>query len=159
HHDGGAVLIIVKDRNPEIEQPCFDVETAWRGDVLQVDAAEDRRDQANGANDVFDVLTGQADGEGVHAGELLEQNGLPFHDRNRGRGAEIADPEDGRAVGNDGNGVVLEREVEDSLRIAMDLVTNGRDAGCVGETQIPSTLQLHLTADGQFPVQRVMQID
>ena len=47
--DGGAVLVVVEDRDAEVLQARLDLEAARRGDVLEVDAAEHRRDQAHGA--------------------------------------------------------------------------------------------------------------
>jgi hypothetical protein len=46
HDDRGAVLVVVEDRDVEqLAQPALDLEAARRGDVLEVDAAEDRRDE------------------------------------------------------------------------------------------------------------------
>ena len=47
HDDRGAVLVVVEDRDVErLLQPPLDLEAARRGDVLEVDAAERRRDAA-----------------------------------------------------------------------------------------------------------------
>ena len=44
HHDRGAVLVVVEDRDVEdLAQPGLDLEAAGRGDVLEVDAGEARR--------------------------------------------------------------------------------------------------------------------
>ena len=43
HHDRGAVLVVVEDRDVEdLAQPALDLEAARRGDVLEVDAGEAR---------------------------------------------------------------------------------------------------------------------
>ena len=47
HDDGGAVLVVVEDRDVErLAQPLLDLEAARRGDVLEVDAAEGRGDRS-----------------------------------------------------------------------------------------------------------------
>src|SRR3546814_9538342 len=44
-HHGGAVLVVVEDGDvEELLQPVLDLEAGRRGDVLEVDAAEHRRD-------------------------------------------------------------------------------------------------------------------
>ena len=43
HHDRGAVLVVVEDRDRQrLVEPPLDLEAPGRGDVLQVDAAEAR---------------------------------------------------------------------------------------------------------------------
>ena len=45
HDDRRAVLVVVEHRDVEqLAQPALDLEAPRRGDVLEVDAAEDRRD-------------------------------------------------------------------------------------------------------------------
>ena len=48
HHDSGAVLIVMENRNvQDLPQPRLDLEAAWRGDVLEVDAAVRRGEVAD----------------------------------------------------------------------------------------------------------------
>ena len=82
-------------------QAALDLEAARRGDVLEVDAAEGRRDRLDEADDLVDVVGVQAQREGVDAGEVLEQQRLALHHRHGGRGADVAEAEDGGAVGDD----------------------------------------------------------
>src|SRR5262249_59860752 len=73
--DGGAVLVVVEDRDVELFlQPVLDLEAARGGDVLEVDAAEGRRHQFDRADDLLGVLGVEADREGVDAGELFEHH-------------------------------------------------------------------------------------
>src|SRR4029078_5633856 len=99
------------DRDAEVLQARLDLETARRGEVLEVDAAEYRRDQPYRADDLVDVLGRQADRKRIDVGELLEQHRLAFHHRDRRFGPQVADAEDRRSIGDDGDGVVLEREL------------------------------------------------
>src|SRR5439155_26127914 len=47
--DGGAVLVVVKDGNGQLlAKALLDLEAAGRGDVLEVDAAEARRNELDG---------------------------------------------------------------------------------------------------------------
>ena len=60
--DRGAVLVVVEDGDVELlAQAALDLEAARRGDVLEVDPAEDGRDRRDGADDLVDVLRRQAD--------------------------------------------------------------------------------------------------
>ena len=92
-HDRGAVLVVVEDRDVEgLPQPPLDLEAARRGDVLEVDAPESRRDHLDRANDLVGVLAGQADRPGVDVGEPLEQRRLALHHGQRRARADVAQP-------------------------------------------------------------------
>ena len=68
HDDRGAVLVVVEDRDVErLLQPPLDLEAARRGDVLEVDAAERRRDLLDELDDLVDVGGVDAQREGVDA--------------------------------------------------------------------------------------------
>ena len=95
----------------------LDLEAARRGDVLEVDAAEAGRDHLDRADDLVGVLAGQADRPGVDVGEPLEQRGLALHHRHRGAGADVAEAEHRRAVGDDGDRVALDGEPADVLGV------------------------------------------
>src|SRR6185437_16690080 len=63
HHDGGAVLVVVKHRDVEVAlETLLDLEAAGRRDVLEIDAAEDGRDRLHGAHDLVHVLVASASG-------------------------------------------------------------------------------------------------
>ena len=119
HHDGGAVLVVVEDRDVElVAQPALDLEAARRGDVLEVDPAVDRGERLDDGDDLLGVLGVQADRPGVDAGELLEQRGLALHHR-QGRGrADVAEPEHRRAVGDHRDRVALDRQPAGVLGVA-----------------------------------------
>ena len=55
HDDRGAVLVVVEDRDVEpLLELLLDVEAARRGDVLEVDAAEGRRDAGDRLDELVD---------------------------------------------------------------------------------------------------------
>ena len=106
--DGGAVLVVVEHRDIELFlQRGFDFEAMRRGDVFEVDATEGRGDGFHHLDEVLRRLGVDFDVEDVDAGELLEQHGLAFHHRLGGERAEIAQPEDGGAIGDHRNQVAL----------------------------------------------------
>ncbi|MCY1243783.1 hypothetical protein D9M72_568160 [compost metagenome] len=110
--DGRAVLVVVEDRDVQfLAEALFDLEAARGGDVFKVDAAVDGGHGLGDHNDFFSVLGVKADRPGVNVGELLEQSGFAFHDgQGRGR-ANVAQAKDGRAVGQDCDGVALDCQV------------------------------------------------
>ncbi|GAA2780562.1 hypothetical protein GCM10020219_060120 [Nonomuraea dietziae] len=145
HADRGAVLVVVEDGDVEqVSEPGLDLEAARRGDVLQVDAAEAGRDGADDGDDLVDVLGVEADGPRVDAGEALEQRRLALHDRQRGGGADVAEAEDGRAVGDHGDAVALDGEAAGVLGVAGDGHGDAGDAGGVGHRQLVAVAQRHL---------------
>jgi len=115
------VLVVVEDRYVQrLLQRLLHLEGGRRRYVLQVDATErgcqryDRLDELGGTIDV------QADREGVHPTEFLEQQGLSLHDRKRRLRAYVSEAQDGRAVGDDGHGVLLDGQVVDPGRLVVD---------------------------------------
>ena len=112
--DRRAVLVVVEDRDVErLLQPALDLEAARRRDVLEVDAAEPGRDRGDRGDDLVGVGRREADRPGVDAAELLEQHRLALHHRHRRLGADVAEPEHRGAVADDGDGVLLDRQVPD----------------------------------------------
>ena len=100
------MLVVVEDRDVEpLLEPALDLEAARRRDVLEVDAAEARREPHDRLDDLVDVGGVQADRHGVDAAELLEQHRLALHHRHRGRRPDVAEAEHGGAVGDHGDGV------------------------------------------------------
>ena len=86
------------------------------------------RDRRHDRDDLVRVLRGEADRQGVDAAELLEEQRLALHDRQRRLGADVAQAEHGRAVGDDGDRVLLDREVPDLGRVVGDRQADPRDA-------------------------------
>ena len=140
--DRGAVLVVVEDRDVERSlEALLDLEAAGRADVLEVDAAEGGGDGLDGRDDLVRVLGAQAEREGVDAAELLEQHRLPLHDRHRRLGPDVAEPEDGAAVGDDGHRVALDRVLEGLVAVVGDRLADAGDAGRVGHAQVVAGAQ------------------
>ena len=73
---------------------------------------------------------------GVDAGEALEQRGFAFHHGLRRQRAEIAEPEDRGAVGDDGDHIAAGRVIERRGRILGDGQHRRGDARRIGERQV-----------------------
>ena len=107
-----------------------------RADVLEVDAAEGRRDQLAEADHLLRVDRVDLDVEDVDVGEALEEDALALHHGLAGEGAEVAEAEHGGAVGDDGDEVALGGVLVRIFGVLLDLETGRRDAGGVGEGEI-----------------------
>ena len=86
------------------------------------------RQPDDGLDDLLDVGGVQADRDGVDAAELLEQHGLALHHRHRGGRADVAEAEDGGAVGDDGDGVRHPGVVLGQRRVRGDRLADPGDA-------------------------------
>ena len=122
-------------------EPVLDLEAARRGDVLEVDAAEARRQPDDGLDDLVDVGGVQADRDGVDAAELLEQHGLALHHRHRGGRADVAEAEHGGAVGDDGDGVRHPGVVLGHRRVVGDRLADPGDARGVGQREVVAAVE------------------
>ena len=148
HHHRGAVLIVVKDRDVQfLAEARLDLEAARGGDVLEVDAPEGGSDQLHGLDDLVGILGVQANGEGVHAGQLLEEHGLALHDGHGGQGSDVTQPEHRRAIGHDGDAVLLDRQRECPLWILLDGQADSRHPRGVGHGEIVARADRHLAPD------------
>ena len=99
------------------------------------------RDQLDRAHDLIGVGRVQADREGVHAGELLEQAALALHHRHRRARADVAEAEHGGAVGDDRDGVALDRVLEGLVRVVGDRAAHARHTGRVDHREVVAGLQ------------------
>src|SRR4029079_11220493 len=146
--DRRPVLVVVEDGDVQLlAQPLLDLEAARRRDVLEVDAAEDRGDRLHRGDDLVRVLRREADGEGVDAAELLEEHRLPLHHRQRGLGPDVAQPEHRGAVADDGDRVLLDRQVPRLGRLLGDCERDPRHARRVGHREVVASLQRRLERD------------
>ena len=74
---------------------------ALRGlDVFKVDAAEGGFHRPDGGDELFGAGRLEAEVEHVDVREILEQDALSFHHRLGGVGSDVAESENGGAVGN-----------------------------------------------------------
>ena len=135
--DRGAVLIVVEHRDVHgFAQALLDHEAAGRPDVLEVDAAEGRPEQAHAVDERVDVLGVDLEVDRVDVGEALEQHRLAFHHRLGGERAEVAEAEHRRAVRDHRHEIALGGVVEHLVGVVPDRQARRRDAGRVGERQV-----------------------
>ena len=79
---------------------------------------------------------GQLDIEHVDIGEAFEEDALAFHDGLAGGRADVAQSQDGGAVGDDGYQVAFGGVFVDEARVAGDFEAGHGDTGGVGQAQI-----------------------
>ena len=124
--DRRAVLIIVKHRNVEqLAQPLFDDEALRRLDVLEIDAAKGRVQKAHAIDELVDIAGVDLEIDRVDVGKALEQRAFALHDRLGGERAEIAEPQDRRAVRDHRDEIALRGVVEGGARLALDAAGKG----------------------------------
>ncbi len=97
------------------------VEAAGGGDVLELDRGERRRDMDDRLDDLVGVLGVEEDGHAGKPGQGLDQAGLALHDRHGRLGPDVAQAEDGRAVGDDGDEVADGGVAAGEGRVVLDL--------------------------------------
>ncbi len=120
----------------QFAQPLFDDEALRRLDVLEVDAAEGGAEKAHAVDELVGVLGVDLEVDAIDVGEALEQHRLAFHHRLGGERAEIAQAQDGGAVGYDRHHVAARRVVEGAGGILGDGLHRNRDARRIGERQV-----------------------
>ena len=117
--DRCAVLVVMEHRDVhQFAQALLDDEALRRLDVLQIDAAEGRAEEAHAVDELVRVLGADLEVDGVDVGEALEQDRLALHHGLGGERAEIAEPQDRGAVGDHRDHVALGRVVEGAGRVS-----------------------------------------
>ena len=91
---------------------------------------------AHAVDELVDVLGVDLEVDRIDVGEALEEHRLAFHHRLRGERAEIAEAEDGGAVGDDGDHVAARRVVEGACGVLGDRLHRHGDARRIGERQV-----------------------
>ena len=135
--DGGAMLIVMEDRDVEqFAQPLLDDETLRRLDVFQIDAAPALAEQLDAIDEFVRVFGRNFEVDRIDVGKALEQHRLAFHDRLGRQRAEIAETENGGAVGDDGDEIALGRVVVGTAFIFGDGQHRDRDARRIGQRQV-----------------------
>ena len=128
--DGRPVLVVVEDRDVEqLAQPLLDQETFRRLDVLEIDAAESLPEVAHAIDESIGILGRHFEIDRIHVREALEQHRLAFHHRLGRKRAAIAQAEDGRAIGDDGDEIALGGVIEGAVLVFGDGQDGDGDAG------------------------------
>ena len=141
--DGGAVLIVVEDGDvaPLLQLP-LNLKAPGGGDILQIHAAEGPGQQGHGVHDLVHVVAADAQGNGVHAAEGLEQDAFALHDGHPRLRADVAQSQDGGAVGDHRHGVPPAGQLVALADVLLDLQAGLGHAGGVGQGQ--RLLAVHL---------------
>ena len=127
------MLVVVKNRDVAFFlQLPLDLKAAGGSDVLQVDAAERTGHQIHGVDELVHIVGLHAEGESVHIAEGLKQHALPLHNGHTRLGADVAQAQDGGAVGNDGAEVVPPGKLIALADILLDFQTGLGHAGGIG---------------------------
>jgi hypothetical protein len=135
--DRRAVLVVVEHRDLHaLAQLPFDVEALRRLDVLEVDAAERGLEGRDNVDEPIRVVLGNLDVEHVDAREFLEQAPLAFHDRLRGKRADVAEAQHRGAVRDHGHEVGARGHVRRFERIVLDQQARVRNAGRIRQRKI-----------------------
>ena len=135
--DGGAVLVVVEDRDlHRLLQCLLDVEALRRLDVLEIDAAEGGFQQLADLDNLVGIMGVDFDVEHIHVGEAFKEDSLAFHDGLAGEGADISQAEDGGSVGHHRDQVAACGVFEGVVRVLFDFQAWHGHAGRVGQAQI-----------------------
>ncbi len=135
--DRGAVLIVVHDRDVHaFPEGLLDDEAFRRADILEVDAAEARLHQRHRLDELVRILGGELEVDRVDVGEALEQHRLALHHRLGGERAEIAEAEDGGAVGDHRDQIALGGIIVGEIGIFGDRAHRHRHAGRISEGEV-----------------------
>src|SRR5262249_40527940 len=103
-NDGGAVLVVVEDGDVEqLLEPLLDDEAIGSLDGLKIDTPQARTEVAHAVDDRLDGGCVDEDVDGIDIGKALKERALAFHHRLGGLGAQIAEAENGRTVGDHGH--------------------------------------------------------
>ncbi len=133
-----SMLVVMKHGNTHLLPQAFFHHEAFRGlDILQVDGSESGLHGLDRLNQLFRFLHVQLNIKNVNIREHLEQNALAFHHRLGGIRPDIAQSQNGGAVGDHAYQVGASR-IQGALRgILFDAETGFGHARRIGKSQIP----------------------
>ena len=131
------MLIVVEDRDvANLFEALFDLEAAGRGDILEVDAAEAARKQADGVHDVVNALGAHAEREGVDVAERFEERALALHDGHARLRPDVAETQNRGAVRDDRDEVRAASVNVGKIDVLGDLEAGFGNAGRVGDRKL-----------------------
>ena len=131
------MLVVVHDGDVEfLFEAAFYLEALGGLDVLEVDASEGGGDVFDGLYELVDVGGVELDVEDVDVGEYFKEESFAFHDGFAGEGADVAEAEDGGAVGDDGDEVGFGRVAVGVHGVALDGEAGLGHAGGVGKGEV-----------------------
>src|SRR5262249_23848920 len=131
------MLVVMENGNfHSLPQRALDIEALRRLDILQVDAAEGRLQTRDNVYELVRIALIDLDIEHVNASKFLEQAPLAFHHRLAGECADVAEPEHGRAIGDDRNEIGARCKARRLLRVVLDGETGIGNTRRIGEREV-----------------------
>src|SRR6267378_2045644 len=132
-----AMLVVVPHRDLAfLPQSVEDPEALRLLDVLEVHASESGGDHLHRLDDLLRIFRGERNRERVDPAEILEQEGLPFHDRQAGLRSDVPQAENPRAVRHDRNLVPLVRQGPHFLGVRLDLQAGLGDSRRIPDREV-----------------------
>src|SRR5690606_9328336 len=135
--DGGAMLVVVKDRDahaaPELP---LDDETFRGADVLEVDTAKRRLKAGDDLNEPMRIFLIDLDVEDVDIRKALEEDSLSLHDGLGRASPDSPAPQHSGAVADDADEIAPRGIGIDEIWLADDLTTGLRDPGRIGQREV-----------------------
>ena len=133
------------------------LKAARRRDILKVHAAKRACKKIDGVYDLVNILAADAQRNGIDAAELLKQQAFALHDRHSGLGAYITEAENGRSVGDNGDGIPASRKLIAFVYILLYLKAGRGNAGCVGKAERLAIICLHTRGDLDLALEFIVQ--
>ena len=159
HHDGGAVLVVVKDGNfQSLAQFAFDVKAVGRLDIFEVDAAKSWLQRGDDLDQLVGVFFVDFDVEHIDAGKFLEQNAFAFHHRFARQGTDIAQAQYGCAIGDHAYQVAARGVTKGGGGVLHDFFAGHGHAGRVSQCQVVLVHELFGCLDADFSGTRKLVI-
>ncbi len=160
HANGGAVLVIMEDRDLHaLAQLALHIKAVWRLDVFQVDAAKRRLQRGNDVHQLVEVVFfADLDVKHINASKFLEQNALAFHHRLGGQRADVAQAQHGGAVGDYCHQVAPGRVLECVVRVFDNFLARRGDTGRIGQRQVMLVDQLLGRGNGNLAGRRELVV-
>ena len=131
------MLIVVEDRDIALFlELSLDLKAAGRRDILQIDAAEAAGDQVDRLDKFIHILCLHAKGKGIDAAKGFKEHAFALHDRHPRFGANIAEAQDSRAIGDHSAQVVPPGQVIGLRTVLLDLQAWLGNAGGIGQSEV-----------------------
>ena len=146
------MLVVVEHRNLHaLAQLALHIKTIRRLDVFEVDAAKSRLQRGDDVHQLVQVvLFVNLDVKHINTGKLLEQNRLALHHRLGCQRADIAQAQDGGAIGNHRYQIAPAGVFEDGVGVFGDFLARRSNAGRIGQRQVMLVDQLGGRGDGDL---------
>ena len=158
HYDRRSVLVIVENGDiAALLELALYLKAARSGDILKVHAAKRACKQRDGVYDLVNILAANAQWNGIDAAEFLKQQALSLHDRHSGLGAYITEAENGRSVGDNGDGIPASRKLIAFVYILLYLKAGRGNAGCVGKAERLAIICLRTRGDLDLALEFIVQ--